>query len=222
MAYGPGQQDPPQQPHRQPGQMPPDFMQQEGWGAPSPQTPMHVPPSAKPQKRRKGRRVIAEIVGGAVLLFLGVAIGASGKNTPSSPSAASSSQPAQAAATSAPPTPAPVTASPNGTYQGACDYTLGNNPVGGTAVATGDIQDTNTGNIGTVVRVKITWPQQGYPSLAMTKKIRLAAGESQDVQFHKPLTQDEISNLQNWQTGHNYQDGCTYKATIMHTFGQPQ
>lgn len=25
---------------------------------------------------------------------------------------------------------------------------------------------------------------------------------------------DQISNLQNWQTGHNYQDGCTYKATI--------
>ena len=115
-----------------------------------------------------------------------------------------------------------MTASPNGTYQGACDYTLGNNPVGGTAVATGDVQVTNTGNIGTIVRVKITWPQQGYPSLAMTRKIRLTAGASQDVQFHMPLTNDQISNLQNWQTGHNYQDGCTYKATIMRTFGQPQ
>lgn len=115
-----------------------------------------------------------------------------------------------------------MTPSPNGTYQGACDYTLGDNPVGGTAVATGDVSVTNTGNIGTLVRVKITWPQQGYPSLAMTKKIRLNAGANQDVQFHMPLTYDQISNLQNWQTGHNYQDGCTYKATIMHTFGQPQ
>lgn len=112
--------------------------------------------------------------------------------------------------------------SPNGTYQGSCAYTLGNNPAGGTAVATGDVQVTNTGNIGTVVRVKITWPQQGYAPLAMTKRIRLAAGGSQDVQFHRPLTYDQISNLQNWQTGHNYQDGCTYKATIMSTFGQAQ
>ena len=180
MAYGPGQQDPPQQPHRQPGQMPPAFMQQEGWGAPPPQTPVHVPPPAQPRKRPKGGRVIAEIVGG-VLLFLGVAIGSTGKTTPSSSPAASSSQPAQTAATSAPPAPTPVTASPNGTYQGACNYTLGDNPVGGTAVATGDVQDTNTGNIGTVVRVKITWPQQGYPSLAMTRKIRLTAGASQDA-----------------------------------------
>jgi len=222
MAYGPGQQDPPQQPHRQPGQMPPAFMQQEGWGAPPPQTPVHVPPPAQPRKRPKGGRVIAEIVGGVVLLFLGVAIGSTGKTTPSSSPAASSSQPAQAAATSAPPAPTPVTASPNGTYQGACNYTLGDNPVGGTAVATGDVQVTNTGNIGTVVRVKITWPQQGYPSLAMTRKIRLTAGASQDVQYHMPLTYDQISNLQNWQTGHNYQDGCTYKATIMRTFGHPQ
>ncbi len=154
-----------------------------------------------------------------VLLLLGVAIGSTGKNTPSSPPVAASSQ---AAATSAPPAPTPVTPSPNGTYQGACNYTLGNNPVGGTAVATGDVQVSNTGNIGTIVKVKITWPQQGYAPLAMTKKIRLAAGASQDVQFHMPLTNDQINNLQNWQTGHNYQDGCTYKSTIMSTFGQPQ
>lgn len=194
MAYGPGQQDPPQQ----------------------------VPPPAQPRKRPKGGRIFAEIVGGVVLLFLGVAIGSTSKTSPSSPPATSSSQPAQAAATSAPPAPTTVTPSPNGTYQGACDYTLGDNPVGGTAVATGDVSVTNTGNIGTLVRVKITWPQQGYPSLAMTKKIRLNAGANQDVQLHMPLTYDQISNLQNWQTGHNYQDGCTYKATIMHTFGQPQ
>ena len=220
-AYGPGQQDPASNRTANPARCPLTSCSRKAGAHPA-TTRVRVPPPAEPQKRRKGRRVIAEIVGGVVLLFLGVAIGASGKNTPSSPPAAASSQPAQAAATSAPPTPAPVTASPNGTYQGACDYTLGDNPVGGTAVATGDVQVTNTGNIGTIVRVKITWPQQGYPSLAMTRKIRLTAGASQDVQFHMPLTNDQISNLQNWQTGHNYQDGCTYKATIMRTFGQPQ
>jgi hypothetical protein len=41
----------------------------------------------------------------------------------------------------------------------------------------------------------------------MTKKISLTAGAGQDVQFHMPLTYDQITNLQNWQTGHNYQDG---------------
>lgn len=40
--------------------------------------------------------------------------------------------------------------------------------------------------------------------------------------LHTPLTYDQISNLQNWQTGHNYQNGCTYKATIMSTFGRAQ
>ena len=115
---------------------------------------------------------------------------------------------------------APVAApSPNGTYQGACDYTLGNDPVNGTAVATGDVQVKNTGNIGTYLHVQITWPQQGYAPLAMSKDVRLKAGASKDVQFHMPLTQDQLSNLQNWQTGHNYSDGCTYKSTITGTFG---
>ena len=221
MSYDPGQQGPPQQPHRQPGQVPPP-MQQQGWEAYPPPMPVQVPAPARQQKPSRRGRVIAEIVGGLVLLFVGIAIGSAGKNTTSNAPATASSQPAQAAATSAPPTPAPVTPSPNGTYQGSCNYTLGNNPAGGSAVATGDVQVTNTGNIGTVVRVKITWPQQGYAPLAMAKRIRLAAGGSQDVQFHMPLTYDQISNLQNWQTGHNYQDGCTYKATIMSTFGQAQ
>ena len=53
---------------------------------------------------------------------------------------------------------------------GARDYTLGNDPVGGTAVATGDILD----------------------------------------------------NLQNWQGGRNYSDGCTYKGTIVSQYGSPQ
>jgi len=219
MTYDPGQQDSPLQPHRQPSQFSPPFGQQQNSNASPPQLPGLISSPAQPRKRPKAGRLIAEIVGGVVVLLLGVAIGSSGKNTPSSPPDAASSQ---AAATSAPPAPTSVTPSPNGTYQGSCNYTLGNNPVGGTAVATGDVEVTNTGNIGTIDRVKITWPQQGYAPLAMTKRIRLSAGGNQDVQFHMPLTSDQISNLQNWQTGHNYQDGCTYKATIMSTFGQPQ
>jgi hypothetical protein len=113
--------------------------------------------------------------------------------------------------------PAPV-ASPNGTYQGACDYTLGNDPVDGTAVATGDIETTNTGNIGEVIQLTLTWPQQGYSPLTQTKSVSLKPGAEQDVQFNMPLTETQISNLQNWQSGHDG-TGCTYAGNLTSTFG---
>jgi hypothetical protein len=53
----------------------------------------------------------------------------------------------------------------------------------------------------------------------MTKRIRLTVGATRDIQFHMPLTSDQITNLQNWQTGHNYVDGCTYKANMTGMFG---
>ena len=160
-------------------------------------------------------RTITGIAASAAALTLA---GCASVPATTSPSVSASLRPsASAHATkAAAPGPAP---SPNGTYHGACDYNLGSNPVSGTAVATGDVQVSNTGNIGTHLHVKITWPQQGYAPLAASKDIRLKPGGSKDVQFHLPLTQGQLSNLQNWQTGHNYADGCTYKATITGTFG---
>lgn len=158
---------------------------------------------------------------------IGAGVGSSGHSSPtaggtstSAAVAATSSPAATSAATTPPPAPSPTpTPSPNGTYNGACNYTLGNDPVNGTAVATGDIQLTNTGNIGTVTRVTITWPQQGYAPLSETKTVRIPVGGSDDVQFNRPLTETQLSNLQNWQTGHGYQDGCTYAASITDTYG---
>lgn len=175
--------------------------------------------------KSKALRGIALALGGLVLFLVGIAVGHS--SPPSHPAAAASiasitaTHSATAAPTSAAPSPS-ATPSPNGTYQGACSYTLGSDPANGSAVATGDVQVTNTGNIGTVDHVTITWPQQGYSPLSQTKTIRLAAGGSDDVQFHMPLSYDQLSNLQNWQTGHNYSDGCTYKAAMVSTFGVPQ
>ena len=124
-----------------------------------------------------------------------------------------------APATTAPPAhPYP---SPDGTYQGACDYTLGNDPANGTAVATGDIQTTNTGNIGIVIKLTLTWPQQGYSPLSETKTVSVPDGGSMDVQFNMQLTYDQLSNLQNWQSGHT-DTGCTYTGTITGTFGVAQ
>jgi len=35
-------------------------------------------------------------------------------------------------------------------------------------------------------------------------------------------TGDILDNLQNWQGGRNYSDGCTYKGTIVSQYGSPQ
>ena len=123
------------------------------------------------------------------------------------------------AQTTAPAHPLP---SPNGTYVGACDYNLGNDPADGSAVATGDIQTTNTGNIGITITLTLTWPQQGYSPLSDTKTVKLDPGANQDVQFSMQLTYDQLSNLQNWQSGHIGETGCTYKGTITGTYGVAQ
>lgn len=121
-----------------------------------------------------------------------------------------------------PTTPAAVP-SPDAKYVGACDYTLGNDPVNGTAVATGDIEVTNDGNIGVAVTATITWPQQGYNPLTQSKTgVQVAAGQMVDVQFNMPLTQDQLSNLQDWQTGHMGESGCTYAVSMTSTFGSTQ
>lgn len=134
-------------------------------------------------------------------------------------SAAAATPRATAAASSVPvPTPAPEP-SPDGTFSGSCDYTLGNNPAGGSAEAVGEIDEQNTGNIGLELRVTISWPQEGFAPLTETKHIRLAAGASKAVRFHRPLSYTQISNLQNWQSGHNERDGCHYHSTETSTFG---
>jgi hypothetical protein len=117
---------------------------------------------------------------------------------------------------SAAPAPEP---SPNGTFTGSCNYTLGSNPAGGSAEAVGEIDEQNTGNIGFAVRVTISWPQEGFAPLTETKHIRLPVGASKAVRFHRPLSYTEISNLQNWQGGHNERDGCHYHSKETATFG---
>lgn len=170
----------------------------------------------------KPLKALTYVIAAGTALGIGTAIGA-GTSQPTriritTPAVTATTTPAAPPSTSAP-APAPPVPSPNGTYQGACDYTLGDNPVGGTAVATGDVQVQNTGNISTVVAVSISWPQQGYSPLKSDKTVKIAAGSSSDVQFNLPLSYDQLSNLQNWQSGHLGSDGCAYNATITGTFG---
>ena len=169
---------------------------------------------------------LGSIAGVFVLLaVIGGILAATGYKAPAAAPAArtATSAPATPTHTAAPvrhtSAPPPPVTNPKGSYRGACNYTLGSDPVGGTAVATGDISVHNTGNVGIVMRLKITWPQQGYAPLTMSRTVRLATGASRDVQFHRSITQTEIENLQNWQTSHNYADGCTYHGAITSTFG---
>ncbi len=165
---------------------------------------------------KKAIWITAAVLGGIVILIIAIGVIAGSTKT----STATTGRTAPAASPSVyDPLPTPPVTDPKGTYSGSCNYTLGSDPVGGTARATGDITIRNTGNVGIVEYLKITWPQQGYAPLAMTRTVKLATGGSQDVPFHRPLSQTELDNLQNWQTGHNYADGCTYKVTITSTFG---
>lgn len=136
--------------------------------------------------------------------------------------AASTTAPA-AAATTAPPPPTPAPApSPNGSYTGSCDYTLTSSLYGNDHLI-GEVDLHNTGNIGTVVRVKITWPQEGYSPIAARKTVRTRAGATVAVRFHVPVsnTGNVIDQLQSWQLSHNDRPGCHYSATILRTFGSP-
>lgn len=117
--------------------------------------------------------------------------------------------------------PQAVQPSPDGTFTGSCSYELGDSPSTGTAQATGDIEAENTGNIGIFVKLTITWPQEGYAPLSLSKTVRLPQGGSRDVQFHMQLSGTQLDRLQNYQLGHSGDDGCTFNGSMTDTFGQP-
>lgn len=173
--------------------------------------------TTQPRRRRGGCRRAALITAGVViglLVIIVVAVAASGggKSTPdSTPSTFAPSTTAPAPQPSAVP-------SPGGTVKGSCDYDLGNDPVNGTAEAVGDIDAQNTGNVGIVLQITITWPQEGHSPLRMSKTVRVPYGADQDFQFSRRLTQDELSRLQDYQLGHT-DSGCTYDGTVTGTFG---
>lgn len=138
------------------------------------------------------------------------------------PSHPAVSRPSSTAPASPPPAaavPAAVVPSPDGTFQGSCDYSLGDSPATGTAQAIGDVDAVNTGNIGIVVKLTITWPQEGFAPLKLSKTVRVPQGGDVDMQFHRPLSGDQVDRLQSYQSGHGYDDGCTYRGEMTDTFG---
>ncbi len=184
------------------------------------QTPHWEPP----RQRRRSHKVRNSVLGGigALVVIIVVAAAASGSHNSSGgkPDAQAGGSTPAAATSSAPPPPA--TPDAKGTSTESCNYTLsqGDSP-GGTL--TGEIDVTNTGNIGIVVKATEAWPQQGSNPITLTKTVKVPYGASgQPVMFNYPADYDVISNLQNWEQGHNYpQDDCQslYKTTITGTYG---
>src|SRR5258707_11467261 len=136
-----------------------------------------------PQHKRHGVRngcllSFAIIAAAAVVIGVVAAALGGGRSTAGHPAATSTT-------TTAPVSAAPPVTDPKGSFNGSCNYNLGNN--GSTYTATGDIQMHNTGNVGIVVRMKITWPQQGYAPLAMTRTVKLATGQRRGSQSRRTL-----------------------------------
>ncbi len=129
--------------------------------------------------------------------------------------AAETTQPSEPE-TSAAPTP-----NPDGTYEGSCDYELvfdtfnGHDHMGD---LNGEVDLENTGNVGTVEKVTISWPQLGHAPIKLSKTIKIGYGQSKTVQFTRAATTSEIDRLQSYQSTHD-DTGCKYSGTLMDTFG---
>ena len=155
-----------------------------------------------------------------VVIVVGISLAVGGGSKAKPVTRAASPATTTASPSTSSPEVAAASPQPDGTFQGACDYTLGDSPSTGTADAIGDIDATNTGNVGIVVKLTITWPQEGYSPIKQVKTVRIGYGGEKDVQFHRPLTGTELDRLQSYQLGHGGSgDGCTYHGEMTGTFG---
>jgi len=194
-------------------------------------TPPGSPESPQLQKRRSWARrhpawtTVLASIGGLVVIAIILSLIPSGGSGGQHVSASSPSVQAAASSSAPAPTPPPQ-ANPDGTYQGSCDYLLGSDPVGGfgpsTAREIGEIDLKNTGNVGVVVKTRITWPQEGAAPITARKTVHLPFGASKIVRFKVPMTGDQVDLLQSWQERHDFNDGCTYHAAFTQTYGQVQ
>jgi hypothetical protein len=117
---------------------------------------------------------------------------------------------ASVAATSSPPS------NPSGNVTGSCDVSL-SSQLYGQNYLTASVVATNTGNVGTVVRIKVFWPLQGFSPVTKARTVRTTPGSTVRVQFHAPVTEQQVSDFQNVQLA-STGDPCRYKASITGTY----
>ncbi len=186
--------------------------QSPGWRPPPPQ-----PPRKSWPRRHKIWSVVLTTIG--VLVAMGVvgAIISPPKSSSASANVAAVSTTAPAASTtSSAPAPAPVP-SPSGNITGSCDVSLSDS-IYGQNYLTASVTATNTGNIGTIVRIKVAWPLQGFAPITKVKRAHTAAGSTNQVQFRAPVTVQQVSQFQDMQLAASG-DPCHYHADIAGTFG---
>jgi hypothetical protein len=133
-------------------------------------------------------------------------------------------------ASSAPATPAAAPApepSPSGTADTSCDDDLGGSSIYDPVYLTGEVDVTNTGNIGIIVRVRMAWHQEAYPDVTVpAKTVRVKVGRTRPVRFrfYVGTFAGSTSALDLWQSWQDSHDGqpCHARTRITGTFGQPQ
>ena len=183
------------------------------------------PPSKPTKKKHPVRNGI--LVGVGMFVGLGIVAAAisSGKTPTSSASEQGGTTQSTTAQTSAPP-PAPPVPNPSGTSTESCNYSLAPD-MSSDNYLTGEVDVTNTGHVGIVVRVKLGWPQEGSAPIYSTQTVKVPYGASgQPVSFKVDAgnvsNSNVIDNLQAWESGHNYpSDDCQnfYKVTIIRAYG---
>jgi hypothetical protein len=185
-------------------------------GGPPVPGPLGLPPQPPQKRHHRIRNALAIVVGAFFLLIIaGIALaGLTGGNKPAhhaTPSAHSkSSQPA--------PVVIPVPeASPDGHGTMTCDVSLSMSLYGKSHLIA-DIRYRNTGNIGTVTRVVMKWPQEGYGPLTMARTVRLGAGASKVLHFHRAASTEEVDRFQNVQLATNG-NPCDFSLNVVSTFG---
>jgi len=198
-----------------------------------PPPPMYNPPPTPPlmpaPRKRHHWRNTAFLIGVVLLGMITIAIAAGGTKKAATPIATSAvavpstSQaapaPAEATTSEAPPAVVP---SPDGTVTGTCAYELSPDYTNYDVHAgdlNADVEAANTGNIGIVVKVTVTFPQLGHTAITMAKNVKVPNGATVTVHFTRVATGSEIDRLQSWQLGHADSDGCTYKGDVAKTYG---
>lgn len=109
---------------------------------------------------------------------------------------------------------------PKAKLTGSCDYELGDG-MGGNYSLNAEVDVKNTGNIGLLVNVKVSWPQFGTSPVVASKKVKVPYRKTVTVRFKKHASMTQITRIQNWQERHDFDDGCKYKGDLIETSGQP-
>jgi len=185
-----------------------------------------------PPPVKKNRHWVRWTLVGVVVFVVAAGVGSaasSGKKqaarvatTHTEPSTSAPAAPERTPETTSEAPPPPATPDPAGTVTGTCAYELSSdldNYETHAADLNAEVDVENTGNVGIVLTVTVTYPQLAHPSIVMTKKVNVPYGQTVTVPFTRPITQSQVSRLQDWQSGHDFDDGCKYKGTIVDTYG---